>query len=80
MGLGFPVAHFFCARTNSLGGGYEKSKELAGFYKALAGFMKLEFLTAGDHVSTDGVDDIHFTAGTNMRLGHVIAAKVETLF
>jgi lysophospholipase L1-like esterase len=61
------------------GGGYEKSKALAGLYKALADFMKVEFLAAGDHVSTDGVDGIHFSAQTNITLGHAIADKVETL-
>jgi lysophospholipase L1-like esterase len=62
------------------GGGYAKSKELAGLYKALAGFMKVEFLAAGDHVATDGVDGIHFSAETNIKLGHAIADKVAALF
>ena len=61
-------------------GGYEKSKALAKLYKALADFMKVEFLSAGDHVSTDGVDGIHFSAETNITLGHAIADKVATLF
>jgi hypothetical protein len=41
--------------------------------------MKVEFLAAGDHVSTDGVDGIHFSAQTNITLGHAIADKVATL-
>ncbi|WP_439626824.1 SGNH/GDSL hydrolase family protein [Shinella sp.] len=61
-------------------GGYEKSKALAKLYKALADFTKVEFLSAGDHVSTDGVDGIHFSAETNITLGHAIADKVATLF
>lgn len=62
------------------GGGYEKSKELAGLYKALADFMKVEFFAAGDYISTDGIDGIHLSAETNIRLGHAIANKVAALF
>ena len=62
------------------GGGYEKSKQLAGLYKALADFTKVEFLAAGDHVATDGVDGIHFSAETNIKLGNAIADKVVALF
>ncbi len=62
------------------GGGYEKSKQLAGLYKALADFTKVEFLAAGDYVATDGVDGIHFSAETNIKLGHAIADKVAVLF
>ncbi|AEG06473.1 hydrolase [Sinorhizobium meliloti] len=62
------------------GGGYEKSKELSGLYKALADFMKVEFFGAGDCISTDGIDGIHLSAETNIRLGHAIADKVAALF
>ena len=62
------------------GGGVEKSRELAKHYKALAAFMKVEFLNAGDHVATDGCDGIHFTAETNIKLGHAIAEKVTSIF
>ncbi len=55
------------------GDGYEKSK-------ALADFMKVEYLSAGDHVSTDGVDGIDFSAETNITLGHAIADKFAALF
>ena len=61
-------------------GGYEKSKQLAGLYKALADFTKVDFLAAGDHVETDGVDGIHFSPNTNIKLGHAIADKVVALF
>lgn len=62
------------------GGGYEKSKELSGLYKALADFMKVEFFAAGDCISTDGIDGIHLSVETNIRLGHAIADKVAALF
>ncbi len=61
------------------GGGYEKSKELAKHYKALAAFMKVDFLDAGQFVTTDGVDGIHFSAETNVKLGQAIAAKVREI-
>jgi lysophospholipase L1-like esterase len=62
------------------GGGSEKSRELARYYKALADFTKVEFLNAGDHVATDGCDGIHLTAETNIKLGQAIARKVHSIF
>lgn len=62
------------------GGGVEKSRELGRYYRALASFMKVEFLNAGDFVATDGCDGIHFTADTNIKLGHAIADKVRGIF
>lgn len=64
----------------SMFGGYGKSKVLSTLYKALADLMKVEFLSAGDHIVTDGVDGIHFSAETNITLGHAIAKKAKALF
>lgn len=61
-------------------GGVEKSRELAKYYKALAAFMKVDFLNAGDYVTTDGCDGIHLTAETNIKLGQAIARKVQAIF
>lgn len=61
-------------------GGYEKSLELAKHYRALASFLKVDFLDAGEFVTTDGVDGIHFSAETNLRLGRAIATKVVEIF
>lgn len=61
-------------------GGYEKSKELAKLYSALAAFAKVDFLDAGQFVRTDGVDGIHFSAETNTKLGDAIAEKVQAIF
>ncbi|MBA8841449.1 SGNH/GDSL hydrolase family protein [Ochrobactrum sp. RH2CCR150] len=61
-------------------GGYEKSVELSKQYRALASFLKVDFLDAGEFVSTDGVDGIHFTADTNVKLGSAIAKKVVEIF
>lgn len=62
------------------GGGYEKSLELASHYRALAAFLKVDFLDAGEFVTTDGVDGIHFSAQTNITLGKALARKVGEIF
>ncbi|AEH87231.1 SGNH/GDSL hydrolase family protein [Mesorhizobium opportunistum] len=61
------------------GGGHEKSRDLAKQYKAMANFMKIDFLNAGDFVTTDGVDGIHFTAANNADLGLAVAGKVKSI-
>ena len=60
-------------------GGLEKSAELAYHYEALATFLGIPFLNAGEVISTGGVDGIHFTAENNEALGKAIARKVEAL-
>ncbi|WP_112322888.1 SGNH/GDSL hydrolase family protein [Oceanibium sediminis] len=60
-------------------GGPEKTRELAGRYEALADFVKCHFLDAGKHISTDGVDGIHFTAQNNRDLGLAMSAKVRDI-
>jgi lysophospholipase L1-like esterase len=61
-------------------GGAVKSRELARQYRDMADFMKVDFLNAGDVVSTDGCDGIHFTTENNKDLGKAIAAKVKEIF
>lgn len=61
------------------GGGHEKSCELATQYRNLTDFMKVEFLNAGDFITTDGVDGIHFTAQNNADLGKALATKVHDI-
>ena len=60
-------------------GGLEKSAELAHHYGALATFLGIPFLNAGEVTSTDGVDGIHFTAENNEALGKALARKVEAM-
>jgi len=62
------------------GGAHEKSAELALQYRNMADFMKVEFLNAGDFISTDGCDGIHFTAENNHDLGKAVAQKVLRIF
>jgi lysophospholipase L1-like esterase len=57
-------------------GGREKTSALAGQYRAMADFMKVEFFDAGSVISTDGCDGIHFTVGNNLELGKALAGKV----
>ena len=61
-------------------GGHEKSIALAREYAAMADFMKVDFLNAGDFITTDGCDGIHITAENNIALGRAIADKVTEIF
>jgi lysophospholipase L1-like esterase len=60
-------------------GAHAKSRELAGHYAALAEFFKVDFLNAGEFLTTDGVDGIHLTAQNNIALGSAIAEKVKII-
>lgn len=60
-------------------GGLVKSRALAAQYRALADFMKIDFLDAGEIMSTDGVDGIHFTVQNNTTLGTALADKVRQI-
>ena len=71
-----PNAYF----QSLFGGAHEKSNEFAKLYGDLADFMKVHFLDAGAHITTDGVDGIHFTTENNRVLGEAIAAKVNAIF
>ncbi|MDP3527601.1 MAG: SGNH/GDSL hydrolase family protein [Hoeflea sp.] len=62
------------------GGGHAKTGELGRQYRDLADFMKVDFLNAGDVITTDGCDGIHFTEDNNADLGQAIAAKVKEIF
>ncbi len=61
-------------------GAREKSCELAQRYKDMADFMNIDFLDAGDFVTTEGCDGIHFTSQNNISLGKAIAVKVNEIF
>ena len=60
-------------------GAQAKSRELASHYEALAQFFKVDFLNAGEFLTTDGVDGIHLTAQNNIALGNAIAEKVKAI-
>jgi len=60
-------------------GANAKSRELASHYEALAGFFKVDFLNAGEFLTTDGVDGIHLTLQNNTAFGIAVAEKVKTI-
>lgn len=60
-------------------GAHEKSQELARHYEALSTFLDIPFLSAGNFISTGGVDGIHLTAENNEALGKAIASKVKEI-
>jgi len=60
-------------------GGHEKTAALAGQYRAMADFMKVDFFDAGSVVTTDGCDGIHFTVENNISLGKALAQKVTEI-
>lgn len=62
------------------GGGHAKSNELGQHYRNMADFIKIDFLNAGDVITTDGCDGIHFTPENNRDLGKAIASKVSEIF
>ena len=56
--------------------GREKTIELAKHYRNLARFLQIAFLDAGEIMSTDGIDGIHFSEGNNLALGQAVARLV----
>ena len=54
-------------------GGYEKTATLAEQYRKLAAFLQIPFFNAGDVITTEGVDGIHFSEKNNYILGMELA-------
>lgn len=57
--------------------GVERSRGLAASYAAVARGANVPFLDAGQVITTDGVDAVHFTAETQRKLGLSVAAEVR---
>lgn len=57
--------------------GVERSKGLASAYKAVAAAAGASFFDAGSVIQTDGVDAVHFSAATQLKLGEAMAGEVE---
>ncbi len=62
------------------GSGDEKSTELGKQYRDMTKSMKVDFLNAGDFITTDGCDGIHFSTQNNLDLGRAVADKVAKIF
>ncbi len=60
-------------------GGQEKSARLAALYRAMAGASGAAFVDAGEHITTDGKDGVHFTRENNEVLGRALADAVSAL-
>lgn len=61
-------------------GAHEKTRQFGRLYGDLADFFKVNFLDAGQLMSTDGIDGIHFTEANNLALSKAVAAKVRLIF
>ncbi|MEL6388240.1 MAG: SGNH/GDSL hydrolase family protein [Pseudomonadota bacterium] len=72
-----PMPHAYF--QSLFGGAHEKSAQFGKLYGDLADFMKVHFLNAGDHISTDGVDGIHFTPENNFMLGKAVTETVQSI-
>jgi lysophospholipase L1-like esterase len=60
-------------------GAAEKSRVLAGHYRAVAEQRSCAFLDAGAHIGSSDVDGIHLEAEAHRRLGQVVAERVREL-
>ena len=62
------------------GDAYAKTAEFDKLYGDLTDFMKVHFLIAGDHITTDGGCGVHFRAEYNRDLGLAISKNVQQIF
>ncbi len=72
-----PMPHAYF--QSLFGGAHEKSAQFGKLYGDLADFMKVHFLNAGEVISTDGVDGIHFSEENNFTLGKAVTKKVQSV-
>lgn len=73
-----PIPHPYF--QGMFGGGHDKTAQIGAHFRDMADFMKVDFLNAGDFVTTDGCDGIHFTVQNNASLGKAVADKVTEIF
>jgi len=57
-------------------GGYEKSLELAGYYKALAERLGVRFFDAGSVMTSSKIDGFHLDPEAHAALGKAVATEV----
>jgi len=57
-------------------GAKEKTQELGQLYAALADYSGIDFLNAGEVITTQGSDGIHLSAQNNIDLGNAMAERV----
>ncbi len=61
-------------------GSHQKSLELGSVFRDAAAVANLPFLDAGKVIATDGIDGVHFSAESHLKLGEAVAKKVLLLF
>ncbi|MFE7117996.1 SGNH/GDSL hydrolase family protein [Streptomyces sp. NPDC057654] len=91
VGTGYPAPRALVVAPPALGeltgpwrgevfkGGKEKSARLAVLYRALADASGAAFADAGEFITTDGKDGVHFTPENNEDLGRALAGVVSSL-
>lgn len=57
-------------------GGAAKSAALPPYLAALAQSRNIQFLNAGDYITTSDIDGVHFDPAEHVKLANAIAAKV----
>ena len=60
-------------------GGHAKGAQMPALYEQIARNAGVGFLDAGQHVATDGVDGVHFSAETQRKLGLAVAEAARAL-
>jgi lysophospholipase L1-like esterase len=61
-------------------GAHDKTGQFGKLFGDLADLMKVHFLDAGQVISTDGIDGLHFTEDNNLALSKAVAGKVRSIF
>lgn len=70
----------FPSHADLFAGAYEKSKELALHYKAVAETLGVRFFDTGSVVQSSAVDGFHLDPESHDRLGRAMAAEIKRLF
>lgn len=65
--------------ADMLTGATEKSRQMAGCYRAMADQNHCAFLDAGQHIHSSDIDGIHLDRDQQQKLGRVVAEQVKAL-
>jgi lysophospholipase L1-like esterase len=74
-----PLGHLSAYFEEMFAGGHAKNALMPALYEAIARAAGVEFLDAGAHIATDGVDGVHFSLETQRKLGLTVADKVRSI-
>lgn len=62
-----------------LEGGEQRSRELGGYYEALAEKKNIHYLNPGDSVEISGIDGVHFTENGHAYFADCVEKKVRSI-